>query len=81
MHEFAKDGCSNSLPLKIFYSTDEHKEANFALVIKDYYEQLVSNSCYIAFFEDDDDDDDVKILSDDENEFPMPKRPTRKELN
>lgn len=47
--EFANDGCTNSLPFKIFYSTDERKEANFTLTIKDYYEQLDSDSCYIAF--------------------------------
>lgn len=46
---FANDGCTNSLPFKIFYSTNESKEANFALVLKDYYEQLDSDGCYIAF--------------------------------
>lgn len=29
--------------------------------------------------DDDDDDDDVEILFDNENEFPMPMKPTRKE--
>lgn len=46
---FANDGCTNSLPFKIFYSTNERKEANFVLVIKDHYEQLDLDSCYIAF--------------------------------
>lgn len=50
MHEFANDGCSRSVLYKIFYSLDERKEANFALVIKDYYEQLDSDSCYTAYF-------------------------------
>lgn len=50
LHNFANDGSYKSLPLKIFYSPDERKEADFSLVIKNYYERLVPNSCYIAFF-------------------------------
>lgn len=50
MHEFANDGCSNSLPIKVFFSTNQRKQANFALQIQDYYEQLTSDECYIAFF-------------------------------
>lgn len=49
MSQLANDGCASSLPYKIFYSPNERKEANFALVIKDYYEQLDSDSCYTAF--------------------------------
>lgn len=46
---FANDGCTHSLPFKVFYSSDERKEANFQLIIKDYFEQLDADSCYIAF--------------------------------
>lgn len=49
IHKFANDGCFRSCPFKIFYSKDERKKANFALMIKDYYEQLDSDSCYIAY--------------------------------
>lgn len=49
MHKFANDGCTNSLPFKIFYSANEYKEPNFSLVIKDYYEELVSDGCFVAF--------------------------------
>lgn len=49
MHEFGNDGCSSTLPLKIYYSTDERKQANFSLNILDYYEDSIPDSCYIAF--------------------------------
>ena len=49
MHEFANYGAYKSLPLKIFYSPNERQEANFALVIKDYYEKPTTDSCFIAF--------------------------------
>lgn len=47
--DFANDGCSNSLPIKVFYSTNKQKPANFALPIKDFYEDLTSENCYIGF--------------------------------
>lgn len=47
--EFANNGCTNSLPFKNFFSPDERKEPNFKLVIKDYFEQLDSDNCYIGF--------------------------------
>lgn len=50
IEKFANEGCTNSLPFKIFYSTDERKEANFTLVIKNYFEKLDSDSCFIAYF-------------------------------
>lgn len=50
LHNFANEGSYKSLPLRIFYSPNERKEANFALAIKDYYERMVPDSCFIAFF-------------------------------